>query len=61
MFGFAIRTIIAITVGLLLLIAVSMAFAADVFATESMARREAVARRQKPTPRARNRVQWARS
>jgi hypothetical protein len=55
MVGFTARTLLGITVGIFFLIAVLVALIADVFAVE------APARRQKPTQRARNRVQWARS
>ena len=55
MFGFAARTIIALTLGVLFLLAVLAALMADVLTAEVSPRR------QKPTQRARNRVQWARS
>jgi hypothetical protein len=55
MFGFAVRSIIAITVGMLFLLVVVMALVTDLVTAE------ASPRRQKPTQRARNRVQWVRS
>jgi hypothetical protein len=53
MLGFTLRTLLAIAIGLLVLIAVSFAFTAELFADAG--------RRQKPTPRTRNRMEWARS